>query len=645
MHMGGPAAPHGSGPPPPHQVAMPHRTSSGLSGQLMPAAAVSSSTAPGGSTPRGGPAATNAQAGQHADSSVSAPPPNSDGPASYPQAIPVSVPDHLSKPQGVAVSTQDATLPGAVRLQVAQTPQGQQVRIPAGYAMYHLPGGQVVALPGNSTHRPVAAALHDGGHGMPDVENARYTALDGMTYMSSATAGASGAGQQSVRAHKAPPAGARAGPHDQQQHPQQMQVGQVGGSTAPGQHGDSVTMERVGSGSHAWPVSIPVHSSAVASVPVSLHASGEPLSSYAAAASADAANDRNTPSHSQREESQGTPEGHGDVSAKAHNAALSGSQAPSEGSLTACTQRRRSNPQLQGGPVTRPCPSAGHRRASSETRQCMTDYSGASSVTSADDAPPGRASKTGSSGTAPAAGLDSALKGSGSLPVSAAPEQGTAVHVLSPQGSFHNVPQHLHPDIQVLRPYLPQQYVELRSSGGTGAHHTNAHAGVPASQGPQTPPGAIYLSHSPGSEGLQGGVVRAGVPGAPVVVSTGGMAQGHHLHMPLGAPGQGPATVFIPHPHPHPHAHAHAHAHSHQAQTQQAGTGGGGTASSLGPHAHVIPGNTMHGMPLHLHLPPHHQLAHGIEGAHQGMYSIVQMPQGGVYMVRLHTFCILRMRI
>jgi uncharacterized RmlC-like cupin family protein len=617
MHMGGPATHHGNGPPP-HQLVVPHRISSGLSGQLVPAPSVGSSSAPGRSSPRAGTTSSSSQAAQHAESSTSAPPPNAEAATSYQQ--PISVTDHSSKSQGVAVSAADAALAGGVRLHVAQTPQGHQACIPTGYAMIQYPGGQLYAVSGSASHRPIAGALHEASHSLPEGDNTRYSGPDGMTYISSATAVTSGLGPQAVSAHKAtPPGGARGVAHDQQQHSQHIQVGANTGNAGPGQQIENVPIERAGSGSHAWPVAIPVHSGALGTIPVALQGSGEPLSTYASAA--EAAIERGTPCHSQREESQATSEGHVDMSGKPRTRTLSGGgHAASEDSLTACTPRNRSNPQLQG--QLPPRRSAGHHRASSETRQCVTEFSGASSATSLDEAPPPprRVSKTNSVGTAPAAGHDSGPDAS--VPVSSALDHGTAVHVLSPQGSYHNI-SHLHPDIQVLRPYLPQQYVELRSSGGTGAHHANLHSGGPPSQGPQNPPGAIYLSPSPGTEGLHAGVMRAGMPGGtPVVVSTGGMPAGHHIHMPLGAPGQGPATLFI---------HAHPHAHPHQPPHNQ--PGGGGPGSNMAPQAHVLPGHAIHGVPLHVHLQPHQQLAHGIEGAHQGMYSIVQLSQPGIYLV------------
>lgn len=621
MHAGAPGGPPGSAPPPPNQLAAGHRIGSGLSGQLMPAASGSSTAAAGRGSPRGGTPPSSARTEQHAESSLPAPPPNTDGSVPYSQSIPVAVADHLPKSQGVAVSGPDATgHPGAVRLQLQQTPSQSRSPATAGYQLVQYPGGQVYAYAhGPSPQHGSAPALHDGAHGMPEGEGPRYVKLDRVTYVPS-PGPASGAGPQAMRSQQQGPAsGTRLGGHDQQQHPQQIQVGGAVGSTTVVQQADMLPMERVGSGSHAWPVAIPVHSGALGNLPVTLQASGESLSSYAAAAAADAANERSTPSHSQREEPQGSVEGHGDSSAKARARALSGGHAPSEDSLTACTsvQRRRSNPQLQG-PLP-PRPSASHRRASSETHQCTTEYSGASSVTSTDDANPGRASKTTSAGTAPAAGLDGGTEGAAVF----SPEQGTPVHVLSSQ-NFHNVQSHQHHDYQMLRPYLQQSYVELRPGGGTGAHHTTAHAGVPSSQGPQASPGAIYVT-SPG-EGLHGSVMRAGVPGGPVVVTTAGMAPGHHLHLPVAVPA--PAVHFIPHLHGHTHAHA-----NQPPQTQQGAGVGGGPGGSMAPQPHVL-----QGVPMLVQ--QHQQVAHGIEGAHPGMFSIVVPQQQGMYVVRIVSQCL-----
>ena len=599
-------APHGSGPPPPHQLAAGHRIASGLSGQLMPAASATSAGAPGRSSPRGATPPSSGHTGQHAESPLPAPPPNSDASAPYPQAMPVAVADHLPKSQGVPVSAADASgLPSAVRLQVQQTPSQSRNPPTTGFHLVQIPGGQIIAYaPGASPQHAGAASLQEGGHGIPEGEGARYVTLDGVSYVPSPVA--SGVVPQTMRPqHKAPPGGTRGGAHDQQPHSQQIQLGGTVGSAAV----DIGPIEHVGSGPHAHQVMVPVHSSALGNFPVALAASGESLSSYAAAAasaaSADGGNDGSTPSQSHREESQGAGEGHGDESAQGRARALSGGHTPSEDSLTACSQRRRSNPQLQG-PLP-PRPAAGNRRASSETRQCATEFSGASSVASADDAAtPGRTSKTNSAGTALAAGLDGTSEGAAAC----GPEQGTPVHVLNAQ-NFHTVKPHHPHDYQMLRPYLQQSYVAV--GGGTGAHHTGAHIGVPSSQGPSVP---IYLAPAPAGEGLHGGVMRAGVPGGPVVMTTAAMASGHHVQLPV-VPGQ--PLQFIPSTHGHAHTHI-----SHSPQAQQGAAVAGGPGSSMGPQLQHV-----HGVQM---LVPQQHLAHGIEGPQQ----YIVLPHYVVRTVPLH---------
>lgn len=645
MHVGPGPGGQSAAAAAPHQL-VPHRISSGLSGQLMPAATVNTSAAPGPggrSSPRTGSASAHSQGTtQHPESSASTPQANPEAGGTahqYPQQV--TLPDHTNKPQGASPSNSDhpTSMPSGVRM-LAQAPQGQ-VRISTGYMMYT--SAPPMYTLGSNSHRPGAAGvIHEAHAGIaPDGahEHTRYVSHDGVTYVPSTAIVAPGMAPQAV-AHKA--VGQKPGSHDQQQqHPQQLQPTTSGDSTTQNQPVETVTMERAASGSHPWPVVIPVHSNTLAGVPVAISGPGEPLSSYAAAAAAEAAHERSagTPSHSQRDDSQTSDAGHGDAASKAARArAASGGHAPSEDSLTACSsQRRRSNPQLPGPMPTRP--SAGHHRsASSETRQCMTEYSGASSATSVDDAAPGpghRHSKTNSTGTAvtPAASVDTGTNPDSNVAVSSAPEHTTAVHVLSPQASFPNVP-HVHPgDIQLVRgPYLPQQYVELRSGGGTGAHHANLHP-VASTQGTaQNPPQPIFLAPPAGAEGLHGGVVRAGVPGGtPVVVSAGGVPAAHHLHMPLGAPGAGGApthaTVYL-----QPHLHAAGHPHAHPVQQAQPGSAGGSsTASSMAPQAaHVL-----HGMSL-VQLPPHQQLAHGLEGTAPGMYSIVPLSQPpGMFLVRI----------
>jgi hypothetical protein len=536
----------------------------------------------------------------------------------FPQAVAVPTPEHAG--QGPAGSAADP-LAGGMRLQVAQTQSGQLVRIPVTSGVYQLPtaqGGVTLALPGTSGSRPPSGQETSGG--ATDSDGSRFAAVEGVAHSNTA------AGAPHAHPHRTqrPGAVARPGLHEP------VPPGAGASVSAPGEsasHWTAASSPPSDSGGHTWSLQLPGHPSS-SSAPGALLGPGDMVATYASAAAG-----APSASTSQRDESQSSIGGsdahtdmprvlvHGVPSAQPLHAERMAArqQQQQQRQQQHQHQRRSSNPQMQSSWRANRTQGA-MRRASSEAQQCVAEHSAASSV-SAEDAPgstgPAKSMAAGSVGGASpetsADGSNPAASGSG--------EAVTAMHVLSPSGSYHNL--HLQ-DIQVLRPYLaPHQYVELRTSTGGGPPHAPGHA-VPhaASAGMQSTPSTIYLSHAPGGEALHASMVRAHgqVAGSPVVVSTGAMPAGH-LHVPHGQP---PPTVYIPHP------HNLSHPHPHPQPPQQ-----GASTVGLPPVSQVLPAHALHTMPVQLQLQPHQQsLAQGIENT-SGMYKVVHMPQRGqVFMVR-----------